>query len=183
MPEINLPTAAKQDTILANTNAINSNVDIVNTNVNANKSTLATVNANLGTPTSGASSSTGANAHAKLNHLLTKGSGVSNFDWKKISKLGGLVPHTSEAPGAILYSLTGKMLLKNVTIQLQNSNYEGNRQSIYIDGAIFKGTTVMNTTTKLSIDELYVMSTLRIRDAEYSAPTNVIFSYDHCFLF
>ena len=62
MPEINLPTAGKQDTILANTNAINANV-------NANKSTLATVNANLGTPTSGANSSTSANAHAKLNYI------------------------------------------------------------------------------------------------------------------
>lgn len=62
MPEINLPTAGKQDTILANTNAININVE-------TNKSTLATVNANLGTPTSGASNATGSNAHAKLNYI------------------------------------------------------------------------------------------------------------------
>ena len=65
MASINLPTSVKQD-------AIKTTVDGIDT-----KAT--TINTNLGTPTSGASSATSANAHAKLNYLLANSQVVKSI--------------------------------------------------------------------------------------------------------
>lgn len=141
MPEINLPTAGKQDTILANTNAINSNVNSVNTNVNANKSTLATVNANLGTPTSGASNATGSNAHAKLNYinntLATINANTAKHvgTYKTRNNIDKVFLDKEEYITKTLLSISGKgtmLHLKNITNRSLSSSGEYQFCSILI---------------------------------------------------
>lgn len=142
MPEINLPTAGKQDTILANTNAINSNVTSVNTNVNANKSTLATVNANLGTPTSGASNATGSNAHAKLNYILNKTSKNLLASTPVMGKSQGWILNTffdrpSVVFGNTLFSVTGPCAIFNLKISMYTINQYNASLKVTIDGKSF----------------------------------------------
>ena len=142
MPEINLPTAGKQDAILENTNAINSNVTSVNTNVNANKSTLATVNANLGTPTSGASNATGSNAHAKLNYILNK---TSKNLLSSPPVMGGgqgwnlktSFNRPSVVFGNTLFSVTGPCAIFNLNISMYTINQNNASLKVTIDGKSF----------------------------------------------
>lgn len=147
MPEINLPTAGKQNTILANTNDINANV-------NANKSTLATVNANtsttntnLGTPTSGASSSTGANAHAKLNYILNKTS-KNLLNSSPITGEGlGLLdydPDPYKTYGTSKFSITGPCAMFNLKIAIYTGGDYNSSLKITIDGQswYFKGSSL-----------------------------------------
>lgn len=145
MPEINLPTAGKQDTILANTNAINSNVTSVNTNVNANKSTLATVNANLGTPTSSASSSTSANAHAKLNYINSMlGTINSNVNSK------GVVKSIQKGAGVNMeITISAVNVAKSVVILNSSGNvlYNSNGQ---VQGGGMTAVLINSTTVKVS---------------------------------
>ena len=168
MPEINLPTAAKQDTILANTNAININVE-------TNKSTLATVNANtsatnnnLGSPTSGASSSTGGNAHAKLNWLLNNvssansnaSSASSNAYYANLlnakTKLD-LNLLSSEYPNAGTVEYSGKYLLLNVVIRTAGDN----EASLNIDGTIYQ---IPSGAMAFTYPMITVKSILRLRE-------------------
>lgn len=108
MPEIQLPTATKQETIL--------------TNVNSNKATLSTINTNLGTPTSTASSAISANAHAKLNHINntlaninTNVNGVNYFN--ATQEINGEV-YSGSASDLIsgINQLTGKFILHGFVI-------------------------------------------------------------------
>lgn len=71
MPEINLPTKSTQDEIKTNVDNVNTNVTSVKADVATVKSNVNTINTNLGTPATSASSTTSANAHAKLNWLTT----------------------------------------------------------------------------------------------------------------
>lgn len=164
MPEINLPTAGKQDTILANTNAINSNVTSVNTNVNANKSTLATVNANLGTPTSGASNATGSNAHAKLNYILNKTSknllssppvmGVSQ-GWK----LNTSFKRPSVVFGNTLFSVTGPCAIFNLNISMYSVNQNNASVKVTIDGKSFYYDAMNASGTNIAVELPFISCT------------------------
>ena len=186
MPEINLPTAGKQDTILANTNDLNANV-------NANKSTLAIVNTNLGTPTSGTSSSTSANAHAKLNYINSMLGTINNnavsakaFNmFESMPKIEGLASVSTEAAGSINTSLTGKMLLKGVVITLYAGNFWEQHSTLCIDGKILRPSSTGYEMRTYTISELYVNSYIRVRngtkgDLNYG---NSAISYKELYLF
>ena len=144
MPEINLPTAGKQDTILANTNAINSNVTSVNTNVNANKSTLATVNANLGTPTSGASSSTGANAHAKLNYINSM-LGTINNNLNAGSKHAGSYNSIGGVNAEQEYTTTALSVSGKGVLRFLSTDSSSARYLVFVDGQKLPYVIGMNT--------------------------------------
>lgn len=197
---INLATETKQDEIIANVvnvketvNAVNTNVNNVNTNVNANKSTLATVNANLGTPTSGASNATGSNAHAKLNYINSMLGTINNnavsakaFNmFESMPKIEGLASVSTEAAGSINTSLTGKMLLKGVTITLYAGNYWEHHSTLCIDGKILRPSSTGYEVRMYTISELYVNSYIRVRngtkgDLNYG---NSAISYKELYLF
>lgn len=198
---INLATETKQDEIIANVvnaketvNAVNINVNNVNTNVNANKSTLATVNANtstintnLGTPTSTASIAISANAHAKLNALLSNTSNIMNnatganmFNSTIVHKNLGYA--SSESNGNIMATLSGKMLLKNVKIVLYQ-NPEEYASSLYVDGKIFKPTASGGGPEEFIFSEIYVNSLLRIRAASGYNFGVIGITYEEMYLF
>ncbi|MFD2870383.1 hypothetical protein ACFSY7_17965 [Kurthia populi] len=172
---INLATETKQDEIIANVvnvketvNAVNTNVNNVNTNVNANKSTLATVNAILGAPTSGASNATGGNAHAKLNWLLNSvasansnaSSASSNAYYANLlnakTKLD-LNLLSSEYPNAGTVEYSGKYLLLDVVIQTASDN----EASLNIDGTIYK---IPSGAMAFTYPMITVKSILRLRE-------------------
>ncbi|MBM7699375.1 hypothetical protein [Kurthia huakuii] len=154
MPEIQLPTATKQETIL--------------TNVNSNKATLSTINTNLGTPTSTASSAISANAHAKLNALLVSTSTIADDAFgsnmfNSVVSLSDLTQITSEANGTATTILTGKMLLKNVVLKLYgNSTSATSYSTVNIDGKIYKPTKNGSLLT-FNFSELYINSLLRVK--------------------
>ena len=160
MPEINLPTAGKQSTILANTNDINANV-------NENKSTLVTVNANtsatninLGTPTSSASSSTGANAHAKLNYINSM-LGTINSNASAAAKHAGIYKINSGSSTQV--TVTGKGVLRALAI-------EGGWGYLTLDGVKF------NFGGNISFVNLPFNSSLNITRDTGSGP--IFFLYD-----